>query len=205
MPLLSIAIGTGLVLLFSNFNFFGFFSSFELMFNYTFFGRCTEFFVGITLAVVYKNNLLKKFRYCTYSGIVAIVICIFLLMMCKGDLEFGIRHPMGKLVNNLILPLFGISTLYYGLLKEDTLISRLLSSKLFILLGKSSYIFYLIHMGIFSSLLPMLGLKGSLFSYLMNFVIINIISIVLYKYLEEPINNFIRKLNTSRQKAVLYK
>ncbi|MFN3664503.1 MAG: acyltransferase family protein, partial [Sediminibacterium sp.] len=201
LPIFLISIGIGLVLIFSKITFFGFFSSFDFMFNYTFFGRCTEFFIGISLAIVYKYNMLKNFRYLTYTGIVGILISLILLTTLKGDFDFGIRHPIGKLINTLILPLFGIFTLYYGLLKENTIISKILSSKLFVLLGKSSYIFYLIHMGIFISLLNKFGLTGSIISNSVKFIILNIISIILYKYIEEPLNIIIRRYNAGRQQA----
>ncbi len=201
LPLILILIGIIFVLFFSKIDFYGFFSSFEFMFNYTFFGRCLEFFIGISLAVIYKYDLplLKRFKHYTYAGIIGIIISLILLTTLKGDLDFGIRHPMGIIVNTLFLPTFGIFMLYYGLLKERTLISKILSNKLFVLIGKSSYIFYLIHMGIFVSALRRLGITSvNPFSYLLIFIILNIISIVMYKYIEVPLNVFIRRYNTSR-------
>jgi peptidoglycan/LPS O-acetylase OafA/YrhL len=201
-PLISVLFGIILVLIFSKINFFGFFSSFEHMFNYTFFGRCSEFFIGISLALIYKYDLpfLKKFKYYTYTGILGIIISLILLTILQGNFDFGIRHPLGKIVNTLFLPLFGISMLYYGLLKEETLISKILSLKLFVLLGKSSYIFYLIHMGIFVNELNILSITNP-FMYLSNLILLNLVSIVMFRYIEEPFNIFIRRYNTSRQLA----
>ncbi len=201
LPFLSIIVGIILVLFFSKIDFYGFFSSFEFMFNYTFFGRCAEFFIGISLAVIYKIDLpiLKRFKHYTYVGIIFTIISLILLTALKGDFDFGIRHPIGKIVNTLFLPTFGILMLYYGLLKERTLISEILSNKLFVLLGKSSYIFYLIHMGIFVSALRKLDIISKTpFSYLLLFIILNMISIVMYKYIEEPLNIYIRRYNASR-------
>ena len=201
LPLISILLGIICVLFFSKIHFYGFFSSFEFMFNYTFFGRCIEFFVGISLAVIYKYDLLffEKFKHYTYAGIIGIIISLALLTSLKGDFDFGIRHPIGKIVNTLFLPTFGIFMLYYGLLKEQTLISKILSHKFFILLGKSSYIFYLIHMGIFVSALGKFGIRSTNpFSYLLIFITLNIVSVVIYKYIEEPLNIYIRSCNGCR-------
>lgn len=197
LPILFTLLGIILVFFFSKINFFGFFSSFEFMFNYTFFGRCSEFFVGIGLALIYKNDVpfFKNFKHFTLTGILGILISLYLLILIKGDYDFGIRNPVGKIINTFFLPIFGISMLYYGLIKEQTWIARILSNKLFIMLGKSSYIFYLIHMGIFESALSKLS-KTNPYLFFSNFIILNIVSILLYKYLEEPMNNFIRKLYT---------
>lgn len=188
LPMVIISFGLGLVVIFSTINFYGFFSSFKLLFNYTFFGRCSEFFIGIALALIYKNGFSKtRFRHFTYIGLIGIGVSIFLISLCKGNADFGIRHPFGKLINTLILPLIGILPFYYGLIKENTLISKILSSNLFVLLGKSSYTFYLIHMGIFSIVLHKITTN-----YILIFVVLNIISILFYKYVENPLNVYFR-------------
>lgn len=195
LPAITILVGTSLVLIFSKTDFYGLFASFEFMFNYTFFGRCAEFFAGISLAVIYKHDVsfLKKFNYFTYSGILGIIVSLILLMTVKGDYDFGIRHPIGKIINTLFLPIFGICMLFYGLLKEQTLISKIISTRLFILLGKSSYIFYLIHMGVFVTALGKLGLTSSdPISYLVLFAVLNLISILIYRYIEQPSNIYIK-------------
>jgi len=201
LPLVLISTGVGLVLFFSKHTFLSFFSSFEFMFNYTFFGRCSEFFIGIALALAYKNNVivLKRFRHFTYVGIAAILFSLFLLNELRGTLDFGIRQPWGKVVNTLFLPLFGIFPLYYGLLTESTWISKILGSKPFVLLGKSSYIFYLIHMGVVASFLQELGLSGGFLMGTLHFVLLNALSIALFWFVEDPLNALIRKHFTRRQ------
>jgi peptidoglycan/LPS O-acetylase OafA/YrhL len=101
--------------------------------------------------------------------------------------EFGVFSPGGILINNFLLPLFGISFLFYGLIYEKTFISKILGSNIFIIMGKSSYIFYLIHMGVIMSLV-----KSFSNNFIIDFVVIIIISIFMFKYLEEPLNIFIR-------------
>lgn len=200
-PPLLMGVGATLVWFFSKHNFLSFFSSFEFMFNYTFFGRCTEFFVGIGLALFYKSKIQgrKRFPYYTHLGVAAILVSLVLLNAVRGDMDFGIRQPWGKVVNTLFLPVCGIFPLYYGLLTENTLFSRFLGSKPLVLLGKSSYIFYLIHMGVVSSWFQELGLSGGVFLGTLHFVVLNVVSIALFTYVEDPLNALIRKRFTHRQ------
>lgn len=189
LPLLSMATGLVLVCFFQHFSFYQFFDSLHFMFQFTFFGRCFEFFIGIALAIFFKAQFFnRKTNYLTYTGMAMIITCVYLISSLKGDYEYGIMHPMGKVINTFILPLFGISVFYLGLLKEKTVISAMLESRIFVLLGKSSYIFYLIHMGLLSKML-----QAFISSSLLIFILINFISIVLYKYAEEPLNNYLRK------------
>jgi peptidoglycan/LPS O-acetylase OafA/YrhL len=119
-----------------------------------------------------------------------------LLATLKGNFDYGIRHPLGKIVNTLFLPLFGIFILFYGLLSEQSRISSILQHKYFVVLGKSSYIFYLIHMGIFPAALSKIGIDSTIpCGYFVVFVVLNIISIILFRYVEEPLNIYIRRFN----------
>ena len=192
LPLLICATGILLVTLCQDRNLMGFMGNYDFMFNYTFFGRCFEFFIGIGLALVlgrYRDKI--KFRFATYTGLAITIAGIVALALVKADTEFGIRVPAGKLINNVIMPLCGIAVFYCGLITETTLVSRLLGSKLFVLLGKSSYVFYLIHKGIL-----MIMVEHVSANVLFGFVAINAISIVLFLGIEDPLNHFIRrKLN----------
>ncbi|HUS00834.1 MAG TPA: acyltransferase [Chitinophagaceae bacterium] len=189
LPLLSIATGLLLVAIFGNINFYGFFGSNDLMFNYTFFGRAFEFFIGITLAVIYKQKLLRTTKISfTYIGLLMILISVYGLTLFKGDFDYGIRHPFGKFINTFFLPLFGVAFFYLGLLREKTIVSKLLATNLFVLLGKSSYIFYLIHIGIFATLIYRLIPNDFIL-----FLLINILSVLMFKYIEDPLNLYIRK------------
>jgi peptidoglycan/LPS O-acetylase OafA/YrhL len=194
LPLFLIFLGIIFVIISSKGHFFGyptngFFISYDFMFNYTFFGRCTEFFIGMALAFAHKEGWIKTgYRHFTYMGVMGIILSIFLISILKGDLEFGISHPAGKFINNFLLPFIGISPFFLGLLTETTWISKILGSRIFILLGKSSYIFYLIHYGVFVCFL-----HEKFQNYVLIFLIINIASILLYVYLEEPLNKFFRE------------
>ncbi len=226
LPLLLIGLGWFYVFILHDMNFWGFtfFENLEFMFNYTFWGRCIEFFIGIGLALFFKQKSQKSqlnkqtnYNYLTYVGVAVIILSVYSLSLLKGEADFGIRHPLGKLINTFLMPLFGIAVLYYGLLTEKTWLSKLLSSKLFVLLGKSSYIFYLIHMGVFAYFISEFT-ASNLFSYINNgvakilfigdlqmpilkmvlktltmFVWLNLLSILMFTYIEEPLNHLIRK------------
>lgn len=188
IPAALIGAGILLVIIFIQKKEGGFFGSYNFMFLYTYFGRCAEFFIGIALAIFFtkKQNTIKT-NWCTYTGIVIIIFCIYALSLVKGDNKFGINTMTGVLINNFILPLFGVAVLFWGLLTEETLISKLLSGRLFILLGKSSYTFYLIHMGFMFSLLSLF-----IYSIWLNFLLLIILSIVLFILVEEPLHQFVK-------------
>jgi peptidoglycan/LPS O-acetylase OafA/YrhL len=191
LPLFFVATGIILVCFFEQKEGFGFMKSIPFMFDFTFFGRCIEFFIGMTLALFLKKiPVFNHFNY-TFFGIVSFVFWIFLLSVQKTPTGFGTDCVFGKIINNLLLPVFGIVPLFIGLILERNWISKFLSSKIMQLLGKSSYVFYLIHLGIFYKLFD--KFFGNL---LIIFILLNIISILMYKLLEEPINRFFRRTNT---------
>jgi len=189
IPLVIMATGCLLVFICKDHDLLGFFNNYEFMFNYTFFGRCFEFFIGIGLAVfLQQDRFVFKTKYLTYVGLFIILLCAFSLSMVRGDADFGIRQPIGKLINTFLMPLFGIAVFYYGLVTETTLLSKLFSSKPMQLLGKSSYIFYLIHIGVLA-----LFLDQYITNNFLLFVTINVIAVLMFLFIEEPLNNLIRR------------
>lgn len=183
------------VLFFSKHIYHGFFASYDFLFNYTFLGRSAEFFIGAYFALFFKKrqNISSKMpNIKTYLGILFIFVCLVGLVAIRNnyDYDFGIRHPIGMFINNLILPL-GIILSFWGLLTENTIVSKLLSSKLFVLLGNSSYAFYLIHKGVAEKL--SLDAHSTIAYYWFVFFIINLLAIVLFYTIEEPARHFIRK------------
>lgn len=188
IPILLLSLGFLIVKIFGHLDFYGFFGSNDFMLIRTFFGRCVEFFAGIGLAVFFKKNKIKPTgNYLTYIGFAVIIICIYILALA-ANAGNGIEHPFGKVINNLILPLFGVSIFYLGLLTEKTIISKILQSRLCVFIGKSSYVFYLIHIGFLATLL-----KGFISNSWLLFLILNLVAMLLFKYVEEPLNTLIRK------------
>ncbi len=189
IPIIIILTGFGIVNLISIPNSFEFINSNNFMLLFTFFGRCFEFFVGIGIALFYKANKKEfKTKMFTYFGVIVILLSILILSFLKTDQQEGIYHPLGIIVNNFILPIFGIAPLYLGLLFENTGFKKFLSTKTMILLGKSSYIFYLIHMGVFVNILSQITTNNFFL-----FLIINIFAILIFKYLEEPISILVKR------------
>lgn len=171
--------------------FSGFFSSYRFLFNYTYFGRCFEFICGMGLAIVLNkaNNPNKKYDSIsfTFFGFSFIVVCILILAQLQSSLDnSGWINPCSIFVNNIILPV-GIIMVFYGLIKERTWASSILKSRLFDLLGKSSYAFYLVHMGIFSVAIQQNVSKN----YFIIFIFTNIIAILLYNFVEKPAQVFL--------------
>lgn len=184
LPITLLMLGCALVVLFQQVNFYGFFGSFDFMFSYTFLGRAFEFFIGIGLAIIFiKRSVVSKivvqdaYLYTTI-GALNCIVSILWIAHYKGNLAHGIEHPMGKLINNFILPLIGIGSLYWGLITEKNWLTRLLSTRLFMLLGKSSYVFYLIHLWVAQ-------LNSN---FLFVFVLSAILSIMIYKFIEDPLH-----------------
>jgi len=192
-PLLFIGIGILLLFFSRGIDFHGFFSGPAFLFEFTFFGRCFEFFAGMWLARFFVNHsgseVKKAFPVRTVAGILLILLCISLLVVNRR-VNTGTSFLFGEtIINNFSLP-FGICLFFYGLLVEQSLIRRILSTPLFSILGKSSYIFYMIHNGVlfvfFYNRLHM--------NVLVIFVLLQLISILLYKTLEKPINVYIRRV-----------
>jgi len=188
IPIMLILLGLLLVKAFEDISFLGLMGSNSFMLLYTFFGRSIEFFVGIGLALLLRNEKFKPNFRVTYIGLGFIILCAVSFALLKDDNnEYGLKTHTGILINNILLPMGGISLFYYGLIKENTFLKRVLSTKLMVLLGQSSYVFYLIHMGVINQIL-----SGFIPSIFIIFIILMIISITLFKLLEDPLNKFIR-------------
>lgn len=186
-------VGILLVLFFSKHIYYGFFASYDFLFNYTFLGRSAEFFIGAYFAIFFKKqqNIHSKMpNIKTYLGLLYIFLCLVGLVAVRNDYDFGIRHPIGMVINNLILP-FGIVLFFWGLLTENTIVSKLLSSKIFVVLGNSSYAFYLIHKGVAENL--SLDSHSRIAYYWLVFFVINLLAIAIFYTIEEPARHFIRK------------
>ncbi|WP_027380846.1 acyltransferase family protein [Chryseobacterium daeguense] len=165
--------------------------------NYTFLGRSFEFIAGFLLSY-YIKMINYKTVYLTYFGTFFIVISCVLLYVVKGDKEVGVLTLEGQIINNYFLPLFGIVPLIYGLIKEETFISRILSTGLFEKLGKSSYVFYIIHMGVVQDLIT-----KKVHSFVLLYVIMLIISWLIFHYIEEPLNALIKKIARPRRAKLM--
>jgi peptidoglycan/LPS O-acetylase OafA/YrhL len=98
----------------------------------------------------------------------------------------GNDHWIGYLMQCLLVPVV-IALMIAGLIDERTWLQRFLSTRLMVLLGNASFAFYLIHISYVNIRLRMWWLGPD-----RNFVLLWLISIVLYLLVEKPIYNFIR-------------
>lgn len=145
-----------------------------------------EFFAGIALALFIKKN--QELRFKINGGVTYFGISFILLYLLFNP--FGYASPdYIRTIQVILLSVLGIAPLLWGLIFENTPVKKLLSTKYMVLLGKSSYIFYLIHKGF----IPMFIYDYIAENVLLIFIIINVLSILMYKYIEEPLNGWIRK------------
>ena len=216
-PVVITCTGILLYFLFSHVDWYGFFGNFTFVMLFTFFGRCFEFFVGMQLArYVLKKGFARtnKISY-TYTGFLLIFVCVLIMALqpIPKGWAAGVESPVGIIVNNYFLCI-AVALFFYGILTETTRFKKLLALPFMELLGKSSYIFYLIHLGWLYNLMhsgfdwlndyafelyDKWGLTWhSPFEYdslnlLYAFIILNIISVTLFKLIEEPLNHYIRR------------
>jgi peptidoglycan/LPS O-acetylase OafA/YrhL len=162
-------LGTGMIL----------FGSFDFMLIYTFFGRSFEFFVGISLAKIYQQRQPIDRKVFTWIGILVLTTCLVALVFTQS-----------RIIHQVFVPV-ATGLLLWGLITEKTWLQRILSGKVMQLLGKSSYAFYLIHIGIIASLFTV--------NIAVLFVILNAVAVLLYYTIERPLQTMIKRL--SRQQA----
>lgn len=174
------------------------------VFSTTFFGNFLEFFAGayLALAVLKLEKqgtvALPGSRY-TWSGVAAVSLLAAAMIVVYREVPLHMGRVI--LLNNFLIPI-PIALLYWGLLRENTVLSRLLSSKLFGLLGRASYSFYLLHTLVIDYisvpwLLRVMGWRPA--CVMLTFVVTWLISVALFWFYEEPVNLFLRSKFRSRQ------
>ncbi len=192
MPVLFVSIATILLLIFKNVNFYGFFHTAFFVYYYTFFGRCIEFFIGIQIAITLKKRayIAHAGWWYTFVGTLGITLCLYAYTFFKYS-ETDLHIVFYRTVLNNIFCAVSVGLLLYGLLTEQTALRRMLSTSIFKTLGKSSYIFYLIHLGVPFELLASI-FAPSWYKMSLMFVILNIIAVLLYRFVEQPLNIYLR-------------
>ena len=176
LPIIFIGTGVCLVLLTKGSGPLGFMESFHFLFGITFLGRCFEFFVGITIAMALRGKGDTSFRHATLVGG---VLCI-LVMGVAGYFDVGYGEVAGVLLNNLLLPI-GVGIFYWGLLTEQSLARKALSSPIAVFMGTTSFAFYLIHVGVICTAIYALTRN-----MVITFILPKFRAWLLYHGLEEP-------------------
>ncbi|HTR04279.1 MAG TPA: acyltransferase [Thermoanaerobaculia bacterium] len=184
------------------------------LFLYTFFGRFFEFYVGMALARRVAADPApsrpRRFPLLTLAGaagIAGVVVALSAIHTATATRYlYGLHHPAGIVLNNLVLPLL-IAAFYLGLIRERSLLQRVLSTRIADLLGRSSYAFYLVHMGVVRDLFVRLAVLGAglvsagaaavTFRFATRpiglFLLVNLLAILLYEGIEAPANRYLRR------------
>jgi peptidoglycan/LPS O-acetylase OafA/YrhL len=179
-----IFIGLALVWSFSVLDAHGFFKTYSFMFTYTFFGRCFEFLIGVALAI-HLNKKVNNISY-TWLGLLSMLVMIMLITF-MGRSDSGSMNATGIVLNNFFLPVT-TALLIYGLITEKTWVSDLLSTAVLQVLGKASYAFYLIHLGVISLWLSQWMRSPLLFLALQG------CAVLLWWLVEDPLRRLILRL-----------
>lgn len=162
----------------------GLFGSLSFVLFYTFFGRSFEFMAGMWLARQWHENRLPSARYATVWGLLIAGSCIVGQTILLSSTTDATVLRWGEFIGyNLVLPL-GLTSLLLGLLREATVLRRVLAQSVMQALGRSSYAFYLIHVGVVAKGLQAAGLthRGWLFGALV------VLAHGLYLTIESPLH-----------------
>jgi len=169
-----------------------YFYGFHFLAGATFLGRFPEFLAGMWLAMSLKKTklpILLKWKYKTLVGFLGLWMGIYLLAMCEPNIfSHGTETWKGQIVFYTFIPFFTMLWLA-GLITEKTKMQYFLSSKPMVLLGNASFAFYLVHLSYVN-----IRLRGIILFPDRNYVLLWIISILLYLTFEKPLYSWVRKL-----------
>jgi peptidoglycan/LPS O-acetylase OafA/YrhL len=168
--------------------------TFTFMLRLTFFGRCTEFALGMGLGIwVVKRGVrsVPNQWAVTLLGIVGILGCMTMMdsiLLSTGSNPSKTAEWLNLLLYHVMLP-STIVVLFWGLLHEQSLLRKLLETNTLSLLGKSSYCFYLIHLGLLNDVFDKYVSSGPWVKFGLDVAI----AILLYKLIEAPLQRRLQK------------
>lgn len=145
--------------------------------------RLVEFICGMIIYAYWKNS-----RQQTVDSLLFLISLLPLLIAIyySNNINNSLRYSLYYLLPMVI---FFTSCIYL----RNGVIHTILSSKTLELLGKSSFIFYLIHQPIILFCFKIFGHNPGPLYLIALLVIITIVSIILYKLVEEPLELMLRK------------
>ena len=164
----------------------------KFVINSTFAGLSVQFLAGMLLAYGMRDNKFETFfriKNKTLLGFLALILITYSIGFFEKTIYVsGDETVPGMILHSLILP-FGVVFIIAGLMTEKTWIQKLFGSRIMVLLGNASFTFYLIHISYVSIKLRKLILLPD-----RNFVLLWLVSIVIYLLIEKPLYTFCRKL-----------
>jgi peptidoglycan/LPS O-acetylase OafA/YrhL len=182
---------------------YGLMANMRFMLTCTFFGRSTEFMCGMGLALWAAKQPLATARPFPYTalgvggtGLFMALLAVLHYYSFPGIPASSELPYVQILATSLVLPLL-ICSLLWGLISEPTRLRSLLATPLFDLLGKSSYVLYLLHLGVFDSLFRQ-HISSNNFVCLLTYTLV---AIAVYKTVEHPLNNRLRAGSLQRAPA----
>jgi len=170
---------------------YGLFADFYFTLNVTFFGRASDFYVGMFLAwfiYQYPDKELpallpvKK----TYSGLI-LVILISYLFYFLDNLSIAAGPILALIFLHIFLPL-AVGYFLWGLIKEKTNLSRFLSLKWMVILANGSYGFYLMHTSWVQYKISKINVLPD-----NGFILLWVTAMLTYYLFEKPCITFLRK------------
>ena len=173
----------------------------------TFFGHFIEFFAGFYLALALMRLEKQGSTYApgnkyTMTGLAGVLLLVLAMAIVYRHVPISFRAII--VINNFLIPV-PIAVLYWGLIRENTFLSRILSSNVSGLLGRSSYSFYLLHTLVINYVaVPLLLSRGGFrpLYVLLTLVATWCASILVFVGYEEPVNILIRRVFRSQDKTV---
>jgi peptidoglycan/LPS O-acetylase OafA/YrhL len=192
-------LGIGCALVAQPFHRFGFFASYSFMLSITFFGHCIEFLAGMyTALLVLRPGKTTTSTLYTWFGLFWVAGVISTRVFVKTPSILSEERVMLLVFLDKIAFVLGVCSLFYGLVKEQTMLSRVLASKPFEAMGKASYAFYLIHLGILSQFLQLHVTQN----VWLCFIITNLVALGLYQWVERPLYRLLAKRKKSSSRLV---
>ena len=198
---LFISISIGMLLNHLHWNKAGFMIAPLMVLNNTFFGRFFEFGCGLFLSqVILKQRsagLFVKWKNQTLWGGLAVLFSIYLIALFQKQIYTNGGDTIGGAIIRNTLFALSMMIFIHGLLKERTWVSRFLSTKVLVILGNASFIFYLIH----------LKAVNYFFWYWhifpdRNFCLLWIVSIAAYYLIERPLYDRMKRIIMGKKKVV---
>ena len=208
VPCLGIVL-LGVFLVTVNFPFNLYYDNPSHIFGRTLCGMIACFAFGILLGKRVRgrgNNMPRRRRpVLTYSALA----CMFAIMLVQtklaeiaetwhsgGDLVRGSEHPLGFFLSYGVFPGI-VAVWFWGMMTEPSAVKRFLSVPLVVLLGRSSYCFYLLHFGAVSNLLE----RYITDSRLGQILLLNLLAVLMFKLIEHPANQYIKFLGRPPKSA----